>query len=190
MISEAPSSILPETSGNVTDPPVAVVLARYGSVPQVARFAAQETGFPRGTMLVAETDRGQELVMVLQCLPPAKDQETTGSILRRAESAELELAAALADKANRQYPEWVRRVHDWKLQLELIDLEQTLDGRLILYVLNDRGAETTRLALLTAANGLGIVHVQPVTADGVVPPSGGGCGSGGCGSGGGGCSPH
>jgi hypothetical protein len=31
------------------------------------------------------------------------------------------------------------------MQLELIDIERTLDDRLILYVLNDRSAETTRL---------------------------------------------
>ena len=45
--------------------------------------------------------------------------------------------------------------------------------------------EPERIALLAAAAGLGIVHVQPVEADGIVhQPSGGG---GGCGSGGGGC---
>ncbi|MCA9058814.1 MAG: hypothetical protein KDA85_09950, partial [Planctomycetaceae bacterium] len=72
----------------------------------------------------------------------------------------------------------------WNLQLQLIDLEWTLDrSRIVLYVLNDRGAETTRLALLAAAAGLGIIHVQSVSADGVIQQSSG-CGSGGCGSGG------
>ena len=80
------------------------------------------------------------------------------------------------------FPGWIERCGKWKLQLELIDLEMTLDSRLILYVLNDRGAETTRMALLAAAAGLGIVHVQPVSAEGVVQASGGG----GCGS----CSNH
>ncbi|MFN8705965.1 MAG: hypothetical protein ACK50J_04745, partial [Planctomyces sp.] len=82
-------------------------------------------------------------------------------------------------------------VREWKLELELIDLEITLDEKTVLYVLNDRNAETTRLALLAAATGRGIVIVQPVTADGVVPlgsGGGGGCGSGGCGSGG--CGSH
>ena len=68
------------------------------------------------------------------------------------------------------------------MQLELIDIERTLDDRLVLYVLNDRSAETTRLALLAAAGGFGVIHVQPVSAEGVVQTGGGG----GCGS----CSNH
>ena len=84
-----------------------------------------------------------------------------------------------------QFSGWIRRLRTWQLQLELIDLEWTLDRRLILYVLNARGAETTRLALLAAAHGDGTVHVQPVNADGVVSASSGGSGCGsGCGSGG------
>ena len=51
--------------------------------------------------------------------------------------------------------------------MELIDLEWTLDkSKLILYVLNDRGPEATRLGLQAAAAGLGTVEVQP--ADPVV----------------------
>ena len=80
-------------------------------------------------------------------------------------------------------------MNDWQLQLQLIDVERTLgDDHVILYVLNDQNAETTRLALLAAAAGFGIIHVQPVTADGIVNQTSGGCGSGGCGSGG--CSSH
>ena len=60
-----------------------------------------------------------------------------------------------------------------------MDIEQTLDGeKHILYVLSVRGAETTRLALLAAAAGLGIVSVQPVDAEGIVDGTGSGCGSG------------
>lgn len=162
-------------------PPAAVVLARYGAIPQVARFTAPDADLQRGTYAVAETDRGQEIISILQVIPLQDEQAFTGSILRRADSDDLELAANLSSASNREFSQWSQRIREWKLELELIDLEQTLDRRLILYVLNDRGAETTRLALLAAANGLGIVHVQPVTADGVVTASGGG-GCGNCGS--------
>ncbi|MFO0976393.1 MAG: hypothetical protein U0996_08345 [Planctomycetaceae bacterium] len=63
----------------------------------------------------------------------------------------------------------------------MIDIERTLDRRLILYVLNEHDPETTRLALLAAAGGHGIIHVQPVTSDGIPPEkSKGGCGDCGC----------
>jgi hypothetical protein len=66
----------------------------------------------------------------------------------------------------------------------LIDLEWTLDdAKQILYVLTSRGPDATNLALHAAAEGLGVIEVQPVAAEGLIPlPSeGGGCGSGGCG---------
>ena len=90
-------------------------------------------------------------------------------------------------RAAAEFAEWQQRITDWQLQLQLIDLEWTLDDqKVILYVLNDQNAETTRLALLAAAAGMGIVQVQPVSAEGVIPPEpkGGGCGSGGCSNGG------
>jgi len=93
-------------------------------------------------------------------------------------------------KADREFFDWQVRISDWGLELQLIDLEWTLDQQnLILYVLNGQNAETTRLALLAAAAGLGIIHVQPVEADGIVQQTsgGGGCGSGGGGCGSGGC---
>jgi hypothetical protein len=82
------------------------------------------------------------------------------------------------------FPEWITRITEWELMLELIDLEWTLDRqKLILYVLNDRGPDCTKLALQAAAAGLGTIEVQPVTAEGLVTPpaSTGGCGSCGCG---------
>ena len=80
--------------------------------------------------------------------------------------------------AEDSFTEWLVRAEKWKLQLELIDIERTLDDRLILYVLNDRSAEATRMALLAAAGGFGVIHVQPVSAEGIVQASGGGgCGS-------------
>ncbi len=169
-----------------------VVLARYGSVPQVARFAITDEDLSpvRGDQVVVTTDRGEEVAYVLEQLRTAQSEDLTGEVIREASVEDLQRVRAYLARANDQFGEWVNRISEWKLQLELIDLEWTLDEKLVLYVLNERNAETTRLALLTAAKGLGIVHVQPVAAEGVVmaESGGGGCGSGGCGSGG--CGSH
>ena len=73
-----------------------------------------------------------------------------------------------------------------QFELELIDMEWLLDReQLILYVLNERGSDCTKLALYSAAKGLGTIVVQPVGMDGLVQmPT---ATTGGCGSGGGGC---
>ncbi len=162
------------------------VLARYGNVPQVARFLPGDALVRRGVELVVQTDRGTEIAVALESIRMESDQQLTGEVLRVASPEDLQLAETQRREAEESFGDWLRRIESWKLQLELIDLEWTLDRKLILYVLNDRGAETTRLALLVAANGLGVVIVQPVTADGIVASvgGGGGCGSGGCGSGG------
>ena len=85
-------------------------------------------------------------------------------------------------RINEKKDAMLRELHD-RLDLQLIDLEWTLDRtKLILYVLNERGPDCTKLALQAAAAGLGLVEVQPVDENGLVAvePSGG-CGSGGCG---------
>ncbi len=182
---------IPELDDRVPD---FLVLARYGRVPQVARFAAFGDRLLREATVVVSTDRGEELATVLQVLPAPKktvdewDVNWTGDVQRVASSEDFSLASTSAQLAEDSFPKWLERADHWKLQLELVDIERTLDDRLILYVLNDRGAETTRLALLAAAAGFGVVHVQPVAAEGIVQASGGGCGSGGCGSGG--CATH
>ncbi|MEZ6059780.1 MAG: hypothetical protein R3C19_05410 [Planctomycetaceae bacterium] len=177
-----------------------MVLVRYGSVPQVARFEWSSQELPttadrnselngndiRGTRVVVETSRGLELGAVLENLVPAMaaGRVVSGSVLRTASDDDLGRFRENERMANQQFEDWRKRIDAWNLQLQLIDLEWTLDrSRIVLYVLNDRGAETTRLALLAAAAGLGIIHVQSVSADGVIQQSSG-CGSGGCGSGG------
>ena len=178
--------------------PAAVVLVRYGVVPQVARFAAPDEVAQsiavrqvHGMRLVVDTDRGTEIGHLLEVVRNAvvsEDKAMTGPVLRLATAADEDRFVENRQKADREFFDWQVRVRDWGLELQLIDLEWTLDQQnLILYVLNGQNAETTRLALLAAAAGLGIVHVQPVEADGIVQQTsggGGGCGSGGCGSGG------
>jgi cell fate regulator YaaT (PSP1 superfamily) len=177
-------------------------LVRYGTIAEVARFVnASDVAFRRGERVVVRTHRGIEVGTMLEESPPLGDtsratvddpqQPADFQILRTATDEDLWTVENLKVECQRQFDIWRRRIADWKLRLELIDLERTLDNsKLILYVLNDRGPECTRLALQAAAAGLGIVEVQPVGPDGVRPPEqASGCGTGGCGSGGnsGGC---
>jgi hypothetical protein len=68
--------------------PEFLVLARYGRVPQVARFAAWGEKPDRTSLVVVSTDRGQELATVLQTLPPnaktaeGEDATPTGEMIR------------------------------------------------------------------------------------------------------------
>ena len=165
-----------------------IALVRYGRVPQVARF-----GLPhlpqlpqRGDAVVVATERGHECGTMLHLAsrnPALPDEELglTGKLLRAASADDLQTADRLQAECDAAFSTWLQRAKQWQLQLQLIDLERTLDQQLILYVLNDRGPETTRLALLAAAAGHGVVHVQPASADGILPEKkGGGCGDCGC----------
>ncbi|MFN7770055.1 MAG: PSP1 C-terminal domain-containing protein [Planctomycetaceae bacterium] len=178
----------------------AELLVRYGVIPEVGRFPCPLNASPgRGERVVLLTHRGEQLGVVLQHLPPrpaeadpaeadpAEESQSgsTGPTVRRiATSEDLRHEDQLRSEAQDLFPRWQQLFVDWNLQLELLDLEWTLErDKLVIYVLGGRGPDTTRLALLAAAAGQGPIEVQPVTADGLVPleRSGGGCGSGGCG---------
>jgi cell fate regulator YaaT (PSP1 superfamily) len=168
-----------------------IALVRYGRVPQVARFGGNALRPDRDALVVVSTERGEELGAVLHVSAGPKtlvenEPGLTGQVQRLATDADSLRVAEQQQVLDDEFGTWMKRAAAWKLQLEIIDLEKTLDGRLILYVLNDRGPETTRLALLAAAAGYGVVHVQPVAAEGIVQEkSGGGGGCGDCG-----CSTH
>jgi hypothetical protein len=176
------------------------LLVRYGAIPEVARFAHDLAEPPsRHERVVVNSHRGLELGTTLEALRPAAgraadsvagqdavDSEPAYRVLRRATPDDEALYEELRRDAHAAFASWQRRIEEWKLELELVDVEWTLDRqKLVLYVLGGRGAETTKLALQAAAAGLAVVEVQPVSADGPVPlaAGGGGCGSGGCGSG-------
>jgi hypothetical protein len=173
-------------------------LVRYGVIPEVARFVAQDVaGLERDLQVVVESPRGLEIGTILQIVPastkPANgsdadtDNATDLRIVRTATAEDAATDRELREECQIGYSEWWSRIQDWQLDLELVDLEWTLDRqKLILYVLTSRGPETTKLALFAATAGYTAVEVQPVSKDGLVPlpPAGGGCGSGGCGEGG------
>jgi len=151
---------------------------------------------PRNTAIVINTDRGEMLAHILQELKgdlrtitaETEDVSDYMQVERVASAEDQQQAAELEARSAADFQEWQQRIRLWKITVELVDLEWTLDGkRLMLYVLNDRGPESTKLALQAAAAGFAHVDVLPVTGEGLMsapPSSGGGCG---CGSGGGGC---
>ena len=135
-----------------------------------------------------ETHRGLQVGSVLEQLKPAlvaADMEVDFEIVRAATPADLQAAHERTRECEAAFTGWCDRIVEWDLQLELVDLEWTLDRqKLILYVLCERGPDSTKLALQAAATGFGIIEVQPVSATGLVTLE---KESGGCGTGGGGC---
>ncbi|MBX3439149.1 MAG: hypothetical protein KF861_16790 [Planctomycetaceae bacterium] len=181
-----------------------VALVRYGMIPEVSRFLVGEelSGLGRGDRVVVRTHRGLLLGTVLEvvgqpALAPVfervgsdadaapNDDSPLSPVVRRASADDLRSDEQNRNDTHTAFRDWRNRIAEWNLDLELIDLEWTLDGqKLILYVLNERGPDCTKLALQAAAAGLGIIEVQPVTSDGLVaapdPSAGGGCGTCGC----------
>ena len=160
----------------------------------MARFAhAEPTPLGRGSRVVVQTRRGTELGTVLETvrqLDPTTSEGTVEEppVLRLATKTDEAAATTQRQQLLTEFDEWVERIQRWKLDIELLDIERTLDEeKQILFVLNDQGPDCTKLALYAAAEGLGIIEVQPVNGEGPVELAVGGCGSGGgggCGSGG------
>ncbi|MBS0265033.1 MAG: hypothetical protein JSS02_24085 [Planctomycetes bacterium] len=174
------------------------LLVRYGAVPEVSRFTHELSAVPvRNDRVVVLTHRGVEIGTVLEALRSQPtwetsaggnsaddaDEATAPTVLRRATPADEIRHIELSREAQQSFGEWQARISDWKIELELVDLEWTLDRqKLVLYVLGGRGPETTKLALQAAAAGLAVIEVQPIDANGPIPlPAAGGCGTGGCG---------
>jgi len=175
------------------------VLVRYGAIPEVARFVHDLVSPPRRhEQVVIHSHRGLELGTTLENVRPAVGAAPAGEpqqqddladepaqrVLRSATSEDCRRHAELRREADSAFADWQNRIREWKLELELLDIEWTLDRqKLVLYVLGGRGAETTKLALQAAAAGMAVIEVQPVGPEGplALPAAGGGCGSGGCG---------
>lgn len=165
-----------------------LALVRYGAIPEIARAEVpDDLALQRDDQVVIQTHRGEELGQVLQVLP-RREAELNFSVQRLATAEETALVDQLRREAQGQFLVWQVRIRDWQLDLQLLDVEWTLDrSKLILYVLSGRNADTTKLALQAATVSSTVIEIQPVSAEGLVPmppASGGGCG---CGSGGGGC---
>lgn len=176
---------------------MSLALVRYGTIPEVAQCdPGSVAGLARGASVVVETHRGLQVGTFLEWVrevhpadraEPPDEPKAPRPILRLASSDDERATAQLRQEAEAAFSQWSARIAEWGLELELIDLEWTLDrSKLILYVLNERGPDCTKLALHAAASGLGTIEVQPVSAEGLVTQptaagGGGGCGSCGCG---------
>lgn len=169
--------------------PTDIFLVRYGAVPEVARCSSESTEFPeRGTAVVVESHVGLQLGTVLERLKPAFDpakaDEAAFKLIRTATEQDLQTAHQHSRECETAFPEWCARISQWQLNLELIDLEWTLDRqKLVLYVLCERGPDSTKLAIQAAAAGFGVIEVQPVSSEGRVAITQSSCGSGGGGCG-------
>ena len=170
-----------------------IALVRYGAVPEVLRCRVDEPSLEldRNTTVIVETPRGVMAGLFLEWAKPSREShlpapEPEFQLLRCASREDLNQVEELRQRSLAEIPAWETRVSEWRLELQIIDMDLTFDReKTILYVLNDRGPDCTRLAIQAAAAGLGIIEVQPVSAMGLVAlptKSGGGCGSeGGCG---------
>jgi cell fate regulator YaaT (PSP1 superfamily) len=166
------------------------VLARYGAIPEVARFRILPLKpLKRETQVILRTHRGIELGTLLQDVDEgfdrisAEDQSETSCILREATVDDLQQYARSRSDCEAQFEAWTQRIAQWKLNLQLVELEWLFEPKkLVLYVLNERGPDCTKLALQAAAAGLGIIEVQPIDGEGIIRlDNTGGCGSGHCG---------
>lgn len=170
-----------------------IALVRYGAVPEVARCGVPESlPVHRDDEVVVRTHRGLEGGRVLEFAKPVQEpgqtvREPSFQIERLKTDTDRQLEMKFRERVQEEFDTWNDRIVEWDLDLQLIEMDWTIDGeKLVLYVLNERGPECTKLALQAAAAGLGVIEVQPVSSEGPVamPSTGGGCGSGGCGSGG------
>ena len=152
-----------------------VALVRFGAVPEVARAGIPDSlDVTRGDVVVLRTHRGEEIGTALEFVRPPvepnqESPEPEFEVVRLATDIDRSTQIESQRQLEQEFAVWHQRISDWGLDLQLIEMERTLDNdKLILYVLNERGPECTKLALQAAAAGLGIIEVQPVGADGPV----------------------
>src|SRR5438105_4065229 len=124
------------------------VFVRYGIISEVSRFTPPTFPVERGQNVVVSTLRGLQLGTVLERTTPSNGTSKTNGhdaddaessferVVRIATSDDEQLVSELRSAAQQEFASWVQRIGQWKLALELIDLEWTLDRtKLILYVL-------------------------------------------------------
>ncbi len=148
-------------------------LVRYGVVPEVARCELlEDIELSRGAELVVETHRGPMLATLLEIArPPVEPGQQLAPaqfhMLRLATNADLQASVTLREQALGHCPDWEQRIRDWDVDLQLLDCEFTLDGsKQILYVLNDRGPDCTKLAIRLLPKDSASSKCNPLAAKG------------------------
>lgn len=174
-------------------------LLRWGRYPRHSELVG-DLPYQRGTTVIIATQLGEELATVLDCQPYASRKEqnraksddpptqeqpslvpawTDLRIIRAATQHDFGLAQELCSREESKFSLWTQQIQEWQLALELLDVEFPLTGSgYRLYILSDRGPDSTRLALLAATLGE-LIEVVPVSREGIVlSPTTGGCGGG------------
>ncbi|HEX7378236.1 MAG TPA: PSP1 domain-containing protein [Pirellulales bacterium] len=129
-------------------------LVRTGVLSQIGRFGSVDaTRFPRGSRVIARTQRGLEIGEVLS--PPIAEShaQPDGSILRGMTVEDELLAARLNSKRQAAYEASRRRLAESGMNVSLIDVEHLFDGQtLVFYFLGPQPGELQgMLADLAAA---------------------------------------
>lgn len=154
-----------------------VALVRCGAIPQVEKYRQNGSGaVERDQTVVVEGMHGLQLGTVLSLVQNTDESNPQSEgpqaeVVRVATQDDLDRSESNRRAGIDEFAKWEKRIEEWKLDLQLIDLEWTLEReKLILYVLNERGPESTKLALYAAARGLGPVEIIPVGKDGPIAP--------------------
>ena len=141
-----------------------IYLVRYGTVPEVARFANDSAERPAhgSENVVVETDRGLQIGTVLERLKPnfdpAKDSETEFKVIRAATDLDLGNLACenLVRECETAFPEWCARISQWGLESRTC--RSRMDARSpevdsMSQCWCERGPDSTKLALQAEAAG-------------------------------------
>lgn|GEM_PF-5220700 len=152
-----------------------IALVRCGVIPQVEKYRLNGCGsVERDQVVVVRGVYGLQIGTILSQVDISDEtsaESQKSEILRVATSEDLDRFDTNRREATGEFAKWEQLIEEWKLDLQLIDLEWTLEReKLILYVLNERGPESTKLALYAAARGLGPVEIIPVDKDGPIAP--------------------
>lgn len=104
-------------------------LVRYGVIGEVARFKLTDpSSFSRGDQVFVQTNRGIQVGTLLQLLPhPTQGDSPELEILRRMDEEDQKSVCGLREEAKSSFALWETRIREWGLELELVDLEWTLD---------------------------------------------------------------
>lgn len=166
-------------------------LVRYASPGWVGLFGTvHELDCPRGSHVVVQTSRGEELGEILagpaETASQGGDSKPTGEVLRLASSEELsqhgKQSVAILDELIESAQ---AKLDDASVEAQVVDAELLLDRKkAVLYYLGEASPVLTDLRepLSTAAR---LESIEWATL--IEPEGGGGCGAEGCGGGGGGC---
>jgi len=182
-------AVEPKTAG---DDGVHRYLIRYASPGWIGLFGTiHELDCPRGSRVVVQTDRGEELGEVLatpsETAAQTGDSKPMGEVLRVASVDELSVHGEQSSAILQELIDSAQaRLDDASVEVQVVDAELLLDRRTaVLYYLGEASPVLTDLREPLSQT----TRLDSVEWATLIEPEGGGggCGAEGCGGGGGGC---